>query len=365
MADTSSMSFPMVGGDGPHSYTQNSSLQRNAVESAKSLMNAAIVDNLDVNQLNRVSSSSNSFKIVDLGCSVGPNTFIAVQNIIESVKLVCQCQGLDSEALEFQVLFNDHASNDFNTLFKCLSKGSQYFAAGVPGSFHGRLFPKSSVHLMHSSYSLQWLSKVPPELVDEQSPAWNKGRIYYGGAPKEVFEAYEAQFAKDMESFLNARALELVPGGLMALVVPCHPSGTPPSHFSLMVLIQLLEAILNDMANMGLVDEDKVNTFNLPRYNPTLQELQTLIERNGCFSIEKLEALVHAPAKEMSPEHKVLHLRAGWEGVIKQHFGSDDQIIDKLFDTFNKKAVELPIFSQHGEYKSLENIFVLLKSKVA
>ncbi|XP_028068300.1 probable S-adenosylmethionine-dependent methyltransferase At5g37990 [Camellia sinensis] len=346
MADTSSMSFPMVGGDGPHSYTQNSSLQRNAVESAKSLMNAAIVDNLDVNQLNRVSSSSNSFKIVDLDCSVGPNTFIAVQNIIESVKLVCQCHGLDSEALEFQVLFNNHASNDFNTLFKCLSKGSQYFAAGVLGSFHGRLFPKSYVHLTHSSYSLQWLSK---DLLR--------------GAPKEVFEAYEAQFAKDMESFLNARALELVPGGLMALVVPCHPSGTPPSHFSLMVLIQLLEATLNDMASMGLGDEDKVNTFNL--YNPTLQELQTLIERNGCFSIEKLEALVHAPAKEMSPEHKVLHLRAGWEGVIKQHFGSDDQIIDKLFDTFNKKAVELPIFSQRGEYKSLENIFVLLKSKVA
>ncbi|KAI8019931.1 Loganic acid O-methyltransferase [Camellia lanceoleosa] len=108
-----------------------------------------------------------------------------------------------------------------------------------------------------------------------------------------------------------------------------------------------------------------MNTFNLPRYNPTLQELQILIERNGCFNIEKLEALVHAPAKEMSPEHKVLHLRASWEGVIKQHFGSDDQIIDKLFDTFNKKAVELPIFSQHGEYESLENIFVLLKSKVA
>ncbi|KAI8019932.1 putative S-adenosylmethionine-dependent methyltransferase [Camellia lanceoleosa] len=225
-------------------------LKRNAVESAKSLMNAAIVDNLDLNQLNRVSASSNSFKIVGLGCSVGPNTFIAVQNIIESVKLVCQCQGLDSEALEFQVLFNDQASNDFNMLFKCLSKGRQYFAAGVPGSFHGRLFPKSSFHLMHSSYSLQWLSKVPPELVDKQSPAWNKGRIYYGGAPKEVFEAYEAQFAKDMESFLNARALELVPGGLMALAVPCHPSDTPPSPFFLMVLIQLLEAILNDMANM-------------------------------------------------------------------------------------------------------------------
>ncbi|KAK7849230.1 putative s-adenosylmethionine-dependent methyltransferase [Quercus suber] len=56
------------------------------------------------------------------------------------------------------VFFNDQFSNDFNTLFISLPPNRQYFAAGVPGSFYGRLFPKASLHFIHSSYALQWLS---------------------------------------------------------------------------------------------------------------------------------------------------------------------------------------------------------------
>ena len=32
--------------------------------------------------------------------------------------------------------------------------------SGTPGSFYGRLFPSNSLHFVHSSYSLQWLSQV-------------------------------------------------------------------------------------------------------------------------------------------------------------------------------------------------------------
>ncbi|KAA8530615.1 hypothetical protein F0562_005451 [Nyssa sinensis] len=272
--------------------------------------------------------------------------FIAVQNIIESVKFKCLADDLCSEAVEFQVFFNDHVSNDFNTLFKSLPCDGQYFAAAVPGSFHGRLFPKASLHFAHSSYSLQWLSRVPKELLDKKSPAWNKGRIYYIGAPSEVFEAYSAQFPKDMESFLNSRAQELVNGGL---IIPCRPVGIPPSQCPIIVTIDLLGATLMDMVNMGLVSKDKVDSFNFPRYNPTPQELRSLIDRNGCFSIEKMEPLVRKTGleNESKNQNHILHLRAAWEGQIKGHFGSE--IIDELFDRYKKKLLESPIFSQSNK----------------
>ena len=68
-------------------------------------------------------------------------------------------------------------SNDFNFIFKLLpsfyqkleesyGRGSRScFIAAMPGSFYGRLFPDNSMHFIHSSYSLHWLSQV------RQSPA--------------------------------------------------------------------------------------------------------------------------------------------------------------------------------------------------
>lgn len=159
-----------------------------------------------------------TFNIVDMGCSVGPNTFYAVQNIIQNI-----IHSSQQIAPDFQVFFNDHVSNDFNTLFASLPSDRHYYAAGVPGSFHSRLFPKSSIHIVHSSYALQWLSKVPQSVVDRNSPAWNKGRVHYTNAPDEVHEAYSIQFMEDMSVFLSARDKEIVKGGLMVIVMPGVP----------------------------------------------------------------------------------------------------------------------------------------------
>ena len=161
---------------------------------AKRLITEAVVEILDIENF----ASSNSFRIADLGCSVGPNTFFAVQNIIAAVQFKYQCQGLDPQLPEFEVLFNDHTSNDFNTLFSSLPLDRKYYAAGVPGSFYGRLFPNGSLHLVHSSYTNHWLSRVPKTVVDINSSAWNKGRIHYTSAKDEVIKAYEAQYVEDI-----------------------------------------------------------------------------------------------------------------------------------------------------------------------
>ena len=149
---------------------------------------------------------------------------------------------------EFQVFFNDHTSNDFNTLFTSLPPERPYFATGVPGSFHGWLFPNSSLDFVHSSYALQILSKVPKELLNKNSAAWNKGRVHYASAPDEVAQAYSTQFAKDITTFLDYRAKELVMVGLMVLIMPVIPNGIPHSSLRTCAIFDFLGQCLMDMA---------------------------------------------------------------------------------------------------------------------
>ncbi|KAF8407709.1 hypothetical protein HHK36_006844 [Tetracentron sinense] len=349
-------SYPMTGGNGPHSYAQNSCYQKGVVDAAKEIINEAIAKKLDIENLSFV--SLNPFRIADLGCSVGPNTFIAVQNILEAVELKYQAQGLNSCIPEFQVFFNDHITNDFNTLFASLPPDRKYFAVAVPGSFYGRLFPKASLHFVHSSYAISWLSKIPKEVVDINSPAWNKERIHYINATKEVGEAYSAQYAKDMESFLSARAQELVCEGLMALLIATIPNGTT---YSTVNMFDLLAYCLREMANMGLVSEAKVDSFNLPLYIPSHKELETVVERNGYFSIERMEPLSH-PMRQttLSLQTIMLSLRAALGGVIEEHFGSE--IIDEVFDRFTNKVAESSFILNPENRKEID-LFILLKRK--
>ncbi|BBH04156.1 S-adenosyl-L-methionine-dependent methyltransferases superfamily protein, partial [Prunus dulcis] len=278
---------------------------------------ASIFENLDIQTLpsRPTTASSTIFRIADLGCSAGPNTFIQVKNIIDAVSQKYHQSAV--ELPELQVYFSDLVSNDFNYLFATLPRDKQYFAAGVPGSFHGRLFPKASLNFVYSAYALHWLSKLPQVLSDANSPAFNK-----------VGQAYSAQYAKDIECFFHARGQELAPGGLMVLLIPGRPHGTLPAQGSLAPFFAPLESTLADMVNDGLLSEDKFDSFNLPFYCPSVEELRTLIEENGCFDILKLE--IEAAQTPAYPS--VQQCRAGMEGILKKHFG--DEIIELLFDRY-------------------------------
>ncbi|KAI4352138.1 hypothetical protein L6164_006419 [Bauhinia variegata] len=321
---------------------------------AKQILKKAILDHFDIGTLHL--DSSHALNIADLGCSIGPNTFFVVENIIEFIYLKFQSSGYDFDKFEFNVFFNDHVSNDFNTLFKSFPVEKKYYAAGVPGSFHGRLFPKSSLHFVHSSYALQWLSRVPKEILDKDSRAFNKGKIYFTTAPKEVALAYSAQFAEDMACFLNSRAVELVPGGLVALLIPCMPLN---SKNTTAASIDVLGDILMDLASKGKISDELVNSFNMPLYFPTTEEVKLLIETNGNFSIEIMEPIVW-PQAVININANFLHMRAGWERLVRQHFGGD--IVDEVFEQFQNKMEESSIWKD-SSYDHLKELFVVVKMK--
>ncbi|XP_058208741.1 loganic acid O-methyltransferase-like [Rhododendron vialii] len=265
-------------------------MQRGVVEGSKGVIFETIPEKLDMNL-------PKTFRIADFGCSTGPNTFFAMKNIIEAVMLKHQSTletNLQKNTPEFHVSFNDQVDNDFNTLFKTLPLNRPYFAVGVPGSFHCQFLPEASLHIAHSSYALHWLSKVPPQVMDKGSPAWNKGKIYYAGNEKEVTKAYFAQFKADMDAFLKARAQELVEGGLVVVQIPGVPnSKVLPSQIGGGLNCEFLGDSLADKVKMGVITEEKLDSFNLALYLPSIEEVKMVVEMNKCFTIEKICALSH------------------------------------------------------------------------
>ncbi|KAK6917181.1 SAM dependent carboxyl methyltransferase, partial [Dillenia turbinata] len=328
--------------------------RRGADFAFKATVAAAIMENLDTAHL---PPTSDSYTIADLGCSTGPNTVITVKKIIEAIEQRYQMAGHEAnvqDLIEFQCFFNDHVSNDFNTLFASLPTNRKFFIAGVPGSFHGRLFPKASINFFNSIYALHWLSSVPKELSDLNSLTWNKGRITYANAHNQlVVEAFVAQFAKDMESFLHARAEETVPGGLISILMTGRQDGMHPSKSIYGPLLQNLESSLVDMANEGLVDKDQLDKFNVPVYSPSATEIRSLVQRNGCFSIARLEELNDGHLSILS----AAEIRAVSEEIISKAFGNE--ILDELYDRYAKKVEDLsPIKDEEGLAVQL---FILLK----
>lgn len=55
------------------------------------------------------------------------------------------------------------------------------------------------MNFMHSSFALHWFSKVPKEVIKEDSRAWNKGSISYVRSSSEVIKAFTSQFTSDIE----------------------------------------------------------------------------------------------------------------------------------------------------------------------
>lgn len=113
------------------------------------------------------------FKLADLGCSSGPNTFLFTEIVLNGVHAACQEKNLKAPD-EVQVFLNDLPNNDFNQIFKMTplffsklesekggdEKSVNCYISGVPGSFYTRLFPSRSLHFVHSSSSVHWLSRV-------------------------------------------------------------------------------------------------------------------------------------------------------------------------------------------------------------
>ncbi|KAF2292451.1 hypothetical protein GH714_022930 [Hevea brasiliensis] len=231
-------------------------------------------------------------------------------------------------------------------------KGSKFgpcFIAAMPGSFYGRLFPPHFLHFAHSSYCLHWLSQVPEGLATESGIQLNKGTICLDKtSPPSVHKAYMNQFQRDFTTFLRLRSEEMISGGRMVLTSVAQSNNKPYCKYGIEIW-RLMGLCLKDTVEEGLVQESALDSYNLPLYAPSAEEVRCLTEREGSFTISRLEQFelnwdIEDGNQEMACDKwergKIVaaRMRAVAEPMLASHFG--DAIIDDLFLRLSIKVAD-------------------------
>ncbi|KAK6227849.1 hypothetical protein SCA6_000189 [Theobroma cacao] len=345
-------------GDGENSYVKTSGYTQKVAAVTQPVVYRAAQSLFT----GRNSCSYQVLNVADLGCSSGPNTFTVMSTVIESTR--DKCSELNWQMPEIQFYLNDLVGNDFNTLFKGLSviqdkyKNVSCFAMGAPGSFHGRLFPQNSMHLIHSSYGVQWLSKVPKMTSEGGLSPPNKGKIYISKtSPPAVWKAYLSQFQEDFLSFLRCRSPELVPDGRMVLIIHGRKSADPTTRESCYTWEVLADAI-SYQVSQGLIDEEKLNSFNVPYYIPSQEEVRDLVNKEGSFLTEFVDTIeVELEGIWTEPENRAKNLRSFTEPMISHQFG--EEVMDKLYD----KVKDILVEDCKQEKQSTRGVSIVLELK--
>ncbi|XP_047054857.1 anthranilate O-methyltransferase 2-like [Lolium rigidum] len=338
----------MATGNGENSYAVNSRLQEKAILETWPVLRKAVEE-----VYTSLSTRRSTMVVADLGCSSGPNTLLFISEVIGAVRAYTQKSEECARDVEVQFFLNDLPGNDYNLIFRSLeyfediTGGKElaplHYVAGLPGCYYGKLFPRQSVHIFHSSYSLMWRSKVPREL--SSCTHLNEGNIYIGKTtPPTVIKLFQEQFRKDFELFLTLRSRELVRGGRMLLTFLGRKSEEMLMHGEVSSVLELVAKSLQHLVKKGRVEKKKLDSFNLPYYAPSMKEVNTLIKKNGLFNVEQIKLFESNwdPQDDLdgdvvldsasSGKNVAQCIRAVLEPLIVDHFGQD--IIEELFMVF-------------------------------
>ncbi|KAI5066252.1 hypothetical protein GOP47_0018876 [Adiantum capillus-veneris] len=255
------------------------------------------------------------FRIADMGSSSGPNCLANMQFMLEAIK---KHELPSSYEREMQFFFCDLPSNDFNTLMQLQhadnpnmhpagegeddgkGKGGGghrcCFGAAVGGTVYGRLFPASSLHLVFSSCCLHWLSQTPKSISTSETMEWNPGKIWVDGplANEATGRAYAHQWQQDLNVFFRCRNAEMVKGGMMILVIPCRDDSFPPHQMQKESCFRNLELAWQQLIQEGNLEQIDLDTFNIPKYLPTIQEIINAVRLVPNFRIQSLEVIEEA-----------------------------------------------------------------------
>uniref|UniRef100_N1QQW9 Jasmonate O-methyltransferase n=1 Tax=Aegilops tauschii TaxID=37682 RepID=N1QQW9_AEGTA len=335
-------------GQGETSYAHNSSFQSAEQNRMKALIEAAVVELCS----NTTTLSHGKVVIADLGCSSGPNAVALVSIALEATH--SHFLQLRQPPPEVCVLLNDLPYNDFNAVVKSLVAPSLAIKGiesdTTPVAFAPSLSDRSE-------------AQAPEDLRMKQIPAYDMDENVRRERLPVVAGAYARQFKKDFTLFLQLRAKELVPEGRMVVSLPGRRSDEPVTETSL--IWGTAAQILGAMASEGVIDKEKLDSLYIPVHGPSDEELREIIQEEGSFSITEMR--VHDPISGMdrallTPNRMVNSLRAAFEPIIVQHFGSPAEIMDEFVRT-GEKHLSLQRSSQVKHARSPRVMLVVSLTK--
>ncbi|CAN4120720.1 unnamed protein product [Withania somnifera] len=102
---------------------------------------------------------------------------------------------------------------------------------------------------------------------------------------------------------------------------------------------ELLSMVLNELVIEGFIEEEKVDSFNIPNYPPSPAEVKYIVEKEGSFTINRLETTRvhwnHASNNENNGGYHVSRcMRAVAEPLLVSQFGP--KLMDLIFQKYAK-----------------------------
>jgi hypothetical protein len=262
--------------EGSGAYNRSSRVQAAGLSPAIPLLQRAA-------QTAALSAALQPIIIADYGSSQGRNSLAPINAAIEALR-----QRIGSDR-PISVIHTDLPQNDFSALFRTLNtdpnsyliKQSTVFASAVGRSYFEQILPPASVTLGWSSWAIQWLSRVPAVIPDQVQVAFSRDPA--------ARAAYSAQATEDWQNFLTARAVELIPGGKLAIVTM---SVDEDGNFGYAPLVRAIYAALLELVDGGFLTSDEGRHMAIPTVARSRADFLAPFEKDGCFAglcVEELE----------------------------------------------------------------------------
>lgn len=110
-----------------------------------------------------------------------------------------------------------------------------------------------------------------------------------------------------------------------------------------------------------MINEEEVDSFNLPLHTATPEEMREIVERNGCFSVVRMEMMKSKLMMDVfltNVHLATMILRSTTEDIVSKHFGSG--VMDEVCQRFSAKALDIAKKLNPEEYQGY-HLLVILK----
>jgi len=112
-----------------------------------------------------------------------------------------------------------------------------------------------------------------------------------------------------------------------------------------------------------LFDESEIDSFNFPYYASSPEEMRKVVERNGRFSIERMELTNPIPGlksiEKVIPDW-IIHVRVVMEAIFSRHFGNE--VTHEMFQRLTKHLLDKREVLE-TKYRDKIQLFVVLQRK--
>jgi len=234
---------------------------------AKTVMDNAAGLILDALERRPPADDGSVFTMTDMGCADGGTSIDMVGRVLGDVRSRCPSRPI-------QMTYTDLPRNDFSQLFQIVygltdiqtysDKIDNLFISGSGTSFHKQIVPSGTLDLGHSSTASHYVTEAPCVIEDH---------VHMVGASGEVRAAWEAKGAQDWDNMLRMRAVELKPGGLLALFnFGIDEQDRWLGHTDGVCMFDTFDALWRGLVDDGTITPDEYRNTNFPQVYRTVEQ---------------------------------------------------------------------------------------------